>query len=400
MSTETDVRSPLHDVHVEAGAVFSSFAGWQLPLRFTGETVEHEAVRTAAGMFDLSHMGQIDVVGPSATAVLDRVVVSDVAAIRVGRAKYTLMCDEAGGVVDDLIVYRLASHQSGDQPSHQSGDQPGDQPGDRLLVIANGANAAIVVAGIEAAAEGVPGVRVSRRPAALVAVQGPRAVDVVADAVPDATLLTALRPYAGYETTVVGIPALVARTGYTGEDGFEVSVPAAQAPRVWRELLVRGADRGLRACGLAARDSLRLEAGMTLYGHELTRDTTPYEAGLGRVVALDKPVDFVGRDALRQANDRPPGRVLVALVAEGRRILRPGQPVGLAPGESVGTVTSGAWSPTLERSIALAYVPAAAAQPGTRLLAEVRGAGVTAVVVTAPFYRRQPPIDRPIGAVI
>jgi len=361
-------RSPLHELHVESGAVLAPFAGWQLPLRFSSETTEHGAVRSAAGLFDLSHMGQIHVNGPGATAVLDQVVVSDIAAVAPGRAKYTVMCDDAGGVVEDLIVYRLGERQ--------------------LLVIANAVNAGLVERALAEAAVGRDA-QVSAASDALIAVQGPRAAEILAAVAGDPAALAAVRPYGCCRTLVAGVPAFVARTGYTGEDGFEVSVAASRAEPVWRALRAAGSGHGLVSAGLACRDTLRLEAGMALYGHELTREVDPFQAGLGRVVAFGKAANFTGRAALEGLRDRPPGRVRSGVVATGRRILRAGQ--SLSGGQTPGEVTSGAWSPTLQRSIALAYLPVEIADPGTRLVATVRGSDVEAEVTPIPFYRRPRP---------
>ncbi len=378
--TVTELHSPLHDEHVALGATLTPYAGWVMPLRYTSDLAEHTAVRTAAGLFDLSHMAEIAVDGPDAAAFLDAALVGQASAIGLLRAKYTMVVAPDGGVIDDLVVYHV-------------------EPG-RYLVVANAANHDPVVAALRERAAGFD-VTVSDESAAtaLVAVQGPRALDVVRAAGPDLPLdqVEALRYYACLPVTVEGHAALVGRTGYTGEDGFEFFVPAAAGPALWRRLLVAGAPFGLVPAGLSARDSLRLEAGMPLYGNELDRTTTPYDAGLGRVVVLDKtgpdgePVDFVGRAALAARAHSTPARVLVGLVGDGRRAARHGYPVvaGVADdAPTVGTVTSGAPSPTLGYPVAMAYVTPEVAAEGTRLAVDVRGRREPVHVVPLPFYRR------------
>ncbi len=387
MTDTTDVtgataprRSPLHDEHVALGATLTPFAGWEMPLRYTGDLAEHLAVRTAAGLFDLSHMGEIEVDGPQAAAALDYALVGNLTALAVGRARYTMICDEHGGVIDDLVVYRLAD--------------------ERYMIVANASNVGVVV---PALLERFAGFDVTLTDAslttALIAVQGPAAEAIVVSVTEprDVGAVTALRYYASTNATVSEIPALVARTGYTGEDGFELFVPAELAPALWRDLLLAGAPSGMIAAGLSARDSLRLEAGMPLYGNELDRTTTPYDAGLGRVVRLDKarpdgtPVDFVGRDALAARHGSEPARVLVGLQGLGRRAARHGYPVvgGTADGApEVGHVTSGAPSPTLGYPVAMAYVTPEVSGVGTELAVDVRGRREPVRVVALPFYRR------------
>ncbi|WP_090032451.1 glycine cleavage system aminomethyltransferase GcvT [Cellulomonas marina] len=395
-TTDSTRRSPLHDEHVALGGTLVPFAGWTMPLRYTSDLAEHTAVRTAAGLFDLSHMGEIVVEGPGAGAFLDRALVGALSALRVLGARYTMLCREDGGVLDDLVVYR-------------TGDEA-------YLVVANAANHEVVLAALReraAAAAGVVGeVRVEDRSAAtaLVAVQGPRALDVlvalpglVLAAGPDGSVtdlptgLAVLKYYACLPAAVDGRPVLLARTGYTGEDGFELFCDAADAPALWRALLAVGTPLGLVPAGLAARDSLRLEAGMPLYGHELDTTTTPFEAGLGRVVRLDKvdaagePVPFVGREALAARAGSAPARVLVGLEGLGRRAAREGYPVlasAAADAPRVGTVTSGAPSPTLGRPVAMAYVTPELSAPGTELAVDVRGRPEPVRVVALPFYRR------------
>lgn len=369
MTVTASPASPLLAEHRSLGAHFTDFAGWQMPLKYSSELTEHHAVRSTAGLFDLSHMGEILIEGAQAGALLDFALVGEMSKVAVGRAKYSLLCDTAGGVIDDLVVYRLAE--------------------DRLLVVANAANAGVVAAEFAHRAEGFDAVVDDQSDdTALVAVQGPLSQQIVCGlaAAEQISSVESLKYYSSTTATVAGIDVLVARTGYTGEDGFELYVANAHAPRLWQALLAATTERGGTAAGLACRDTLRLEAGMALYGHELSRATTPFEAGLGRVVKLDK--EFVGRSALMQAHDTPVSRKLVGLVGAGRRAARAGYPVYDNTGATIGVVTSGALSPTLGHPIALAYVDAACSDAGTTLEVDIRGARQPFTVVPTPFYRR------------
>jgi aminomethyltransferase len=367
----TPRATALEPVHRALGATMTDFAGWLMPLRYGSERAEHQAVRGAAGLFDLSHMGEIAVTGPSAGALLDYALVGHLSALRVGRARYTMICEPTGGILDDLIVYRLDEHE--------------------YLIVANAANAGVV---LDALAERQAGfdaaVRDDGAAYALLAVQGPASAAILAR-LTDADL-GSLRYYAGLRGTVAGREAMIARTGYTGEDGFELFCAPGDAEPLWRALSEAGEGEGLVPCGLSCRDTLRLEAGMPLYGHELTTGTTPFDAGLGRVVKFGKPGDFVGRDALRAAAERAesePPRVLTGLVARGRRVPRAGYAVVDEAGRAVGEVTSGAPSPTLGRPIAMAYVDAAHAAPGTAGVGvDIRGTREPYDVVALPFYKR------------
>lgn len=359
-------HTALHEVHQAAGATFTDFAGWQMPLRYGSAVAEHHAVRRAAGLFDLSHMGEIEVVGPQAG--IDFALVGEISTIPVRKATYTMICREDGGIIDDLIVYRLS--------------------GDRYLVVANASNTAAVLEALEKRADGVDAEVADRSDDwSLVAIQGPLAMDILRD-VTD-TDLEALRYYAMEDAVVAGRQVLLARTGYTGEDGFEIFCPPSDAVGIWQALMEAGGGRGLAPAGLACRDSLRLEAAMPLYGNELTTDLTPYEVGLGRVVRLGKATDFVGRDALERRSRDAVGQVRVGLRVEGRRAARRGYPVhDPDTGRQVGYVTSGAPSPTLGYPIAMAYVDPALAEPGTPLEVDIRGQRARAEVVPLPFYIR------------
>jgi aminomethyltransferase len=373
-------RTALHGWHERLGARFTGFGGWEMPLRYGSIIDEHRAVRGRAGLFDLSHMGELRVRGPAATAALAGALVSDPARLAPGRAQYSLICAPDGGVIDDLIVYRTG--------------------GSEYLVVPNAANVDVVAAELADRMAGHEAELLDETMAtSLLAVQGPAAADILAGLTP--LDVSTLRPYSAARAAVAGLPALVARTGYTGEDGFELFVAWDDSPPVWEALLGRGAARGLVCCGLGARDTLRLEAGMPLYGNELDRRTTPFEAGLGRFVHLERDAgpgdggsppastDFVGRTALRALADAPRARRLAGLVMRGRGIARHGYPV-MRPGspEPVGAVTSGSQSPTLGEAIAMAYLPPSDATTGTMLQVAVREAAVPAEVVPLPFYRR------------
>lgn len=370
----------LDAVHRELGATMTDFAGWDMPLRYGSERDEHNAVRTKAGLFDLSHMGEITVTGPGAVDFLNFSLVGNIGSVGVGRARYTMICDADGGILDDLIVYRLG--------------EPEAPEATKYMVVANASNAQVVLDALTARADGFDvEVRDDRDAYALLAVQGPESPGIL-KSLTDADL-DALKYYAGLPGTVAGVPALIARTGYTGEDGFELFVAPGDAEKLWGALMEAGEPVGLVPAGLSCRDTLRLEAGMPLYGHELTAELTPFDAGLGRVVKFEKTSQsdtFVGRAALAAAAERAenaPPRKLVGLIASGRRVPRAGFPV-VADGKVIGEVTSGAPSPTLGKPIAIAYVDAAHAAPGTEGVGvDIRGTHEPYEVVALPFYKRQ-----------
>jgi aminomethyltransferase len=370
MTSSAPRHTALDALHRSLGATMTDFAGWDMPLRYGSERDEHTAVRTKAGLFDLSHMGEITVTGPQAAALLNFALVGNIASVGVGRARYTMICQADGGILDDLIVYRLGETE--------------------YMVVANASNAQVVLDALTERAAGFDAeVRDDRDAYALIAVQGPESPGILAS-VTDADL-DGLKYYAGLPGTVAGVPALIARTGYTGEDGFELFVKPEHAVELWQALTKAGEGVGLVPCGLSCRDTLRLEAGMPLYGHELSRELTPFDAGLGRVVKFEKEGDFVGRAALREAaeNAHHEPRVLVGLIAEGRRVPRAGYAV-VAEGKVIGEVTSGAPSPTLGRPIAMAYVDATYSAPGTTGVGvDIRGSHEPYEVVALPFYKRQ-----------
>lgn len=360
-------QTPLDATHRALGARMIPFAGWEMPVQYRGLVEEHVAVRTAAGLFDLSHMGELYLSGADAAAALDHALVTAPSRLAVGRAHYSMICAPDGAVLDDLIVYRLEA--------------------ERFLVVANASNCATVA---EALGERLGGFDATLDDAsmrtALVAIQGPGSAAILQRRT-DADL-GPLKYYAITEGSIAGVPVMIARTGYTGEDGFEVYVAWDQAQAVWDDLLAAGAGEGLVPCGLGARDTLRLEAGMPLYGQELDRGTTPFEAGLGRVVKFDKPGDFVGRAALEAAKERP-AKQLVGLRVTGRGIARIGYPVYLpAAAEPVGRVTSGTASPTLGVPIAMAWLPPEHATVGTQVEVGIRNSRAVAEVVALPFYKR------------
>ena len=360
------LATPLADRHVALGARMVEFAGWSMPVQYAGILDEHRAVRTRAGLFDLSHMGEIYLEGTDAAGALGYALVSEPASLKIGRAHYSMICFSEGGVLDDLIVYRLDEQ--------------------RFMVVANASNAAAVS---DALAERTVGFKVvlddRSLATALVAIQGPLSLQVLAPLTDVA--IADLHYYAIGEGHVAGVPALVARTGYTGEDGFEIFVDVAFAGGVWDALMEAGSPAGVVPVGLGARDTLRLEAGMPLYGNELGPDTTPYEAGLARVVKLGKEGDFVGRAALQKAEADGPRKKLVGLGVRGRGIARHGYEL-FAGDRRTGVVTSGTLSPTLGEPIAMAYVTPSDAEPGTILEVGIRDQRVPAEVVVLPFYRR------------
>jgi aminomethyltransferase len=359
--------SPLLDRHRALGARLIEFGGWLMPLQYKGILEEHQAVRERAGLFDLSHMGELFVEGQEAGTALAAALVTDPPSLVPGRAHYSMICDPNGGILDDLIVYRVGP--------------------ERFLVVANAANSQAVSDALAERIDGFRAVLDDRSLAtALCAVQGPRSVEIVGP-LTDVDL-TALRYYAIAEGHVAGIPSLIARTGYTGEDGFEIFVDTSRAGQLWDALEAVGRSAGLAPVGLGARDTLRLEAGMPLYGNELDTETNPYDAGLGRVVKLEKPGEFVGRAALERVSREGPSRRLVGLIVRGRGIARHGYPV-FAGDRRTGIVTSGTHSPSLGVPIAMAYVSPGDAEPGTILDVGIRDQRVAAEVVPLPFYRRR-----------
>jgi aminomethyltransferase len=366
-------KTPLHAWHAEHGGRMVDFAGWSMPVQYRSIVDEHRATRTAAGVFDISHMGRLRFEGPDAAALLDRLVTRRVTDLPVGGIRYALMTNEQGGILDDVLVYHLET--PGGRPYH--------------LLVVNAANRQKILAWIRQQwpAGGDVALDDLTQATAMIAVQGPLAEQIVAPLV--MAKVAELGYYHGLVAQHLGQPCTVSRTGYTGEDGFELIVRAEDAVELWRSLFRTAGERGVLAAGLGARDTLRLEAGMPLYGHELTEQIHPYQAGLGFAVNL-KDRNFVGREALMRYKQAPGPLQRVGLVMSGRRVAREGCPVYRSE-QSVGEITSGTFSPTLQKSIAMAYVLNEASEVGGGLDVEIRGRREAAEVVALPFYQRSRP---------
>ncbi|AQQ15678.1 Aminomethyltransferase [Corynebacterium glaucum] len=360
-------QTPLHATHEALGATFTDFGGWTMPLKYNNELEEHRAVRSGVGIFDLSHMGEIDVMGPDAAAFLDYVLISSLSNLANGKAKYSMIVDEQGGILDDLITYRFGDYH--------------------YMVVPNAANTDVVWEAFQARKGDFDvELRNDSQTFALVAVQGPGSLEVLKQLLVDDP--SDLPYYSGQWTTLAAgdtnVEVFVARTGYTGEDGFELFCVFEDAQAVWDAVIPHGT-----ACGLAARDSLRLEASMPLYGHELTTDITPVEAGMGRAFAK-KDADFVGKQALV---DREPSVVIAGLTSSERRAAREGSEIFLPDSEDgetrIGVVTSGQPSPTLGHPVALAHIDPAHAEVGTEVEIDIRGRRYPFTIVETPFYKRK-----------
>ncbi len=374
MTTPADKNlqeTPLTATHRELGARMMPFAGYSMPVQYAGIKAEHQAVREAAGLFDVSHMGELFLDGPHAVALADSLVSNDVSKLVDGQALYTVCCNEGGTILDDLIVYRLAP--------------------ERVMIVCNASNRAKISAHVAKHAgdperQGQVSFKDASDDYALLALQGPKAQAILGDA--GGSVFTGLGFFRVREGELLGAPVIIARTGYTGEDGFELFVPVDQAKAVWDGLMEAGASHGLQPIGLGARDTLRLEAKLALYGNDIDETTHPYEAGLGWVVKLDG-ADFLGKAALERIKKDGFERKLVGFEMTGRGIARHGYPiVDPESGETVGEVTSGSPAPTLEKNIGLGYVPKRLAKVGTPLQVEIRGKKIDAVVVKTPFYKR------------
>ena len=363
-------QTVLHPEHVALNASFTDFGGWDMPVRYGSDLAEHHAVRTSAGLFDISHMAEIRVTGAQAAAFLDYALVNPSSEIAVGKAKYSLICAADGGVIDDLIVYRLGDVE--------------------FLVVANAGNRHNVVAALnERVAQFADADVVDESDDwALIALQGPKSAAIL-QPITDKPL-EEIKYYSITAAKVGGIDILLGRTGYTGEDGFEIFTPASAAREMW-QLLLKAGGEDLTPCGLASRDTLRLEAGMPLYGQELDRHHNPYEAGFNRVVRLDRETDFVGKTALTAIEAQPVARKLIGLQGEGKRAARHGYTIHeVGKEESIGEITSGALSPTLGYPVALGYAKTSAnIEVGTVLEVDIRGTRTPFTVVSTPFYKRQ-----------
>ena len=359
-------RTPLYQLAVEQKARLTAFSGWEMPVQYIGIGQEHEAVRTSVGMFDISHMGKFAFKGRQLLEHLQPLVPSDLTRLPVGAAQYTVLLNPQGGIIDDIIVY------------YQGEDEAGQQRG---MMIVNAATRTRDKAWLLGNLESAPvDLQDLSKEKVLIAVQGSQAVAQLQPFVQED--LTPVKAFGHLEATVLGESAFIARTGYTGEDGFEVMVDPDVGVELWRSLFIAG----VVPCGLGARDTLRLEAAMALYGQDINETTTPLEAGLGWVVHFDTKGDFIGRSVLEQQKASGVEKRLVGIEMQGRHIARHGYPV-LYEGKSVGEVTSGTLSPTLGRAIALAYVPTQLSKIGQQLEVEIRGKAYPAVVVKKPFYR-------------
>jgi len=359
-------RTPLYQLALEQKARLTAFSGWEMPVQYIGIGQEHEAVRTSAGMFDISHMGKFALKGKQLLEDLQSLVPSDLKRLQPGQAQYTVLLNTQAGIIDDIIFY------------YQGEDEAGEQRG---MMIVNAAtrtrDKAWLLANLEAAPVSLQDLSKEK---VLIAVQGPQAVSYLQPFVQED--LTPVKAFGHLEATVLGQPAFIARTGYTGEDGFEVMVDSEVGVELWRSLFTAG----VVPCGLGARDTLRLEAAMALYGQDINETTTPLEAGLGWVVHLDTKGDFIGRSVLEKQKAAGVEKRLVGIQMQGRHIARHGYPV-LYEGKLVGEVTSGTLSPTLGKAIALAYVPTRLSKTGQPLQVEIRGKTYPANVVKKPFYR-------------
>jgi aminomethyltransferase len=360
-------KTPLNAVHRESGAKMVPFGGWDMPLEYSGLIAEHLAVRRAAGLFDVSHMGEFEVSGEGALPFLQRVTANNVARLVDGQAQYSALPLPNGAPVDDVIVYRRAS--------------------DRYLLVVNASNLEKDWSWLQSQSPEGCTLENRSRDYALLALQGPAAAEILQGST--ALDLPGIAYYHFVEGEVAGHPVIVSRTGYTGEDGFEIFVAAERAEALWRRLIESGKDKGLVPAGLGARDTLRLEARMCLYGNDMDETTTLIEAGLGWIVSLEGAKgDFNGRAVLEAQKKNGPPRKLMGFEVVGRGIARHGYAVSLGE-EEVGAVTSGSFAPFLQKSIGLCYLPAASAAVGTDLQVDIRGRRVPARVVPTPFYKRK-----------
>lgn len=364
-SDSTLKRTPLYSLHRELGGRLVDFAGWEMPVEFSGVVEEHMAVRQKAGLFDVSHMGEFVLKGTDAASLLQRLTPNDVSKLAIGQAHYSALTTERGTFVDDLLVYRTADIE--------------------YLVVVNAANIAKDFDWIHSRRTGNVDLRNASDDYALMALQGPEAADILGPLTD--VELGGMKYYRFAEGRVLGEQATVSRTGYTGEDGFEIMLEASRAERLARELLERGASRGLRPIGLAARDTLRLEAKMALYGNDIDAEHTVLEADLEWIVKWQKG-DFLGRDALARQKENGVARKLVGFEMVDRGIARHGYPV-FANGKPADTVTSGSYAPYLKKNIGLAYLPVASAGEGSEVEVEIRGRRAKAKVVATPFYKRE-----------
>lgn len=367
--TSTLAHTPLHDWHASHGGRLVDFAGWSMPVQYASIVTEHNATRTAVGLFDVSHMGRIRFEGPAAESFLDRIVSRRVAGMQPGQIRYALVTNEAGGILDDVLVYHLL---------HSRG-------ANYYELVVNASNRTKIVDWLHAHRGGAEvEIHDTTTETAMIAVQGPRAIEIVRPL--SSVDPSSLGYYHGTESEIAGAGGLLSRTGYTGEDGCELIVPAEAALSLWEALDAAAQAVGGTAAGLGARDTLRLEAGMPLYGHELGEDVDPFQAGLGYAVNL-KDRTFPGRDVLSKLKSDATRPVRVAWELGGKRVPREGYSV-LMGGETIGRVTSGTFSPTLSKPIAMGYVSPSHAAIGTEVIVDIRGSLESARTVELPFYKR------------
>jgi len=360
-------RTALYAEHEALGARFVPYAGWRMPVQYRGVAEEHHAVRSGVGLFDVSHMGRLEFVGAQAVAVVDAAITNDLQRLELGRALYTCCCDEKGGILDDLIVYKEGA--------------------ERVLVVCNASNRSKISAHLGALAAGRCAFEDASDRTCLIAVQGPAALELITTLGTPLRLPEDLAPFQFRRSEIFGLRCAVARTGYTGEDGVEIFCGSELAPTLWRGLLEAGQRWGVQAIGLAARDTLRLEARLALYGNEIDQTTNPLEAGLAWTVKFEGR-EFIGKAALCRVKEQGLTRRLIGFEMLGRGIARHGYALSSPTGTALGHCTSGAPSPTLGLNIGLGYVPLAYGALGTELVVDCRGRAVPAKVVKTPFYRR------------
>ena len=371
--TQNLAQTPLHGWHAAHGGRMVEFGGWSLPVQYQGIVAEHQATRSAVGLFDISHMGRLHFIGPAAPAFLNSIVTKDVTKIGPGRIRYALVTNEDGNVLDDVLVYHLKNAEGGSYH----------------VVVVNASNRGKIIDWLSShLAEFADKSDVDwfdlTGEWAMIAVQGPKAFEILQPLVE--LDLAGMKYYTGKEASIAGYGGVVSRTGYTGEDGYEIMVGSPAAPDIWEQLIAAAEPLGGMAAGLGCRDTLRLEAAMPLYGHELTEETNPYQAGLSFAVDLDKPA-YPGQDVLRLAKDDSTLPVRVGLELAGKRIAREEFPI-MADGRQVGFVTSGTFAPTLQKALAMGYVERQCSAKGQELSIEIRGKAEPARVVPLPFYKR------------
>ena len=364
MSTTALLATPLNSVHRALGAKMVDFGGWDMPVQYSGVIDEHRAVRNAVGIFDVSHMGEIEIRGPEAAQFVNFAATNDVARLKTGQAHYSGLLYDHGGFVDDILVHKVAD--------------------DHFFLCVNASNQRKDFERIRSINRFRAQVEFASERYAQIAIQGPMAL-ATTQKLTDVDL-AAIKYYWFADGEVCGVPARIARTGYTGEDGFEIYVAPSAAPRVWAEAIAAGAEFGIKPCGLGARNTLRLESAMALYGHEIDASISPLEAGLGWIVKFDKG-DFAGRAALLRQKEAGVKRKLTGFEMRGRGIAREGYET-LVDGVPAGWVTSGSPSPTLNKNIGLCYLPVERAQPGQAIQIMIRNQPVDAVTVETPFYKR------------